>query len=152
MTIERLEAIHNFLRLSEHIATAGQPNEEQFAAIKEAGYQILVNLAPSGSTDAIPHEGEIVESLGIHYVHIPVIWTNPTLDDLDRFFSILNANAKKPVFVHCAKNMRVSAFMYLYRRLHDRWDEQPAESDLHKIWIPNETWQGFIQQAIQHHQ
>jgi hypothetical protein len=38
MTIERLEAIHNFLKLSDHIATAGQPSEEQFTAIKEAGY------------------------------------------------------------------------------------------------------------------
>ncbi len=152
MTIEQLESIHNFLKLSDNIATAGQPSEEQFTAIKEAGYQLVVNLAPPGSTNAIPQEGEIVESLGLQYVHIPVVWTNPTLEDLDRFFSILNANTEKPVFVHCAKNMRVSAFMYLYRRLHDCWDDQQAESDLHKIWIPNEMWQAFIQRAIKSHQ
>jgi len=152
MMIERLEAIHNFLKLSDHIATAGQPSEEQFTAIKEAGYQLIVNLAPPGSTNAIPHERGIVESLGLHYSYIPVIWTNPTFEDLDRFFSIMNENAEKPVFVHCAKNMRVSAFMYLYRRLHDRWDDQQAEPDLHKIWIPNQTWQAFIQRAIHHYQ
>ncbi len=146
---EGIEAIHNFLKLSDFIATAGQPSKEQFVAIKEAGYQVIVNLAPSDSTSAISQEKEIVESLGLNYVYIPVVWTNPTLEDLDRFFSTMNANAKKPIFVHCAKNMRVSAFMYLYRRLHDRWDDQQAEPDLHKIWIPNETWQAFIQQAIQ---
>jgi len=112
---EDIEAIHNFLKLSDSIATAGQPREEQFAAIKEAGYQIIVNLAPSGSTSAISQEKEIVESLELNYVYIPVIWTNPTLEDLDRFFLLLKANAEKPVFVHCAKNMRVSAFMYSHR-------------------------------------
>ncbi|MCY7321168.1 MAG: protein tyrosine phosphatase family protein [Phormidesmis sp. CAN_BIN36] len=145
---EGIEAIHNFLKLSDYIATAGRPIEKQFEAIREAGYQIVVNLAPPGSTNAIPHEKDIVESLGMDYVYIPVIWTNPTIEDFDHFFSIMNANAEKSVFVHCAKNMRVSAFMYLYRCLHDRNHDQQAERDLHKIWIPNETWQVFIQQAI----
>ncbi|WP_181314315.1 protein tyrosine phosphatase family protein [Phormidesmis priestleyi] len=148
---ESIEAIHNFLKLSDHIATAGQPIENQFAAIKEAGYQTVINLAPPGSTNAIPHEKDIVESLGMDYVYIPVIWTNPTIEDLDRFFAVINANAEQPIFVHCAKNMRVSAFMYLYRCLHDRNNDQQAEQDLHRIWIPNETWQAFIQRAIEHY-
>ncbi len=148
---ESIEGIHNFLKLSDHIATAGQPIENQFAAIKEAGYQTVVNLAPPGSTNAIPHEKDIVESLGMDYVGIPVIWTNPTIEDLDRFFAVINANAEQQIFVHCAKNMRVSAFMYLYRCLHDRDNHQQAEQDLHRIWIPNETWQAFIQRAIEHY-
>ncbi len=117
-------------------------------AIKAAGYQIVVNLAPSDSTNAIPHEKDIVESLGMTYIHIPVPWTKPTSGHLDQFFPIITENAEIPVFVHCAKNMRVSAFMYLYRRVHDRLSDQQAKSDLHKIWIPNETWQAFIQEAI----
>ena len=148
---ESIEGIHNFLKLSDHIATASQPIENQFAAIKEAGYQTVVNLAPPGSTNAIPHEKDIVESLGMDYVGIPVIWTNPTIEDLDRFFAVINANAEQQIFVHCAKNMRVSAFMYLYRCLHDRDNHQQAEQDLHRIWIPNETWQAFIQRAIEYY-
>ena len=148
MTIEGIEAIHNFLKLSDRIATAGQPSEEQFIAIKEAGYQIIVNLAPPGSTNAIPHEREIVESLGLQYIYIPVTWAKPTFGHLDQFFPVVIENAEIPIFIHCAKNMRVSVFMYLYRRLYDRWDDQQAKSDLHKIWIPNETWQEFIQQVI----
>ena len=146
---EGIEAIYNFLKLSDYIATAGQPIENQFAAIKAAGYQVVVNLAPPGSTNAIPHEKDIVESLGMTYVYIPVIWTNPTIEDLDRFFSIMNANAEKSVFVHCAKNMRVSAFMYLYRCLYEHNNDQQAERDLHKIWIPDDTWKIFIQRAIE---
>lgn len=37
---EGIEAIYNFLKLSDYIATAGQPIENQFAAIKAAGYSV----------------------------------------------------------------------------------------------------------------
>jgi uncharacterized protein (TIGR01244 family) len=148
----KIEDIYNFLKLSDSVATSGQPTEAQFAAIKASGYQVVVNLALTSSSNALPNEQEIVESLGMEYVHIPVVWENPTLDDVARFFNIVEANADKPVFVHCAANMRVSAFMYLYRRIHETMSEEQIKGDLHQIWIPNENWQNFIQQAIEHYQ
>jgi hypothetical protein len=60
----------------------------------------------------------------------------------------MEAIADQPVFVHCAANMRVSAFMYLYRRIHEPMNEEQAKRDLYQIWIPNETWQNFIQQFL----
>ncbi|KAM3097614.1 protein tyrosine phosphatase family protein [Phormidesmis sp. 146-12] len=148
----QIEEIFNFLKLSDRLATAGQPTEAQFPAIAQAGYQVVINLAVPESTNAIAHEPAIVQSLGMEYVHIPVIWTEPTLDDLDRFFTILNTNAEKPIFVHCAMNMRVSAFMYLYRRINDHMSHEAASQDLYQIWTPNDDWQEFIQQAIEHYQ
>jgi protein tyrosine phosphatase (PTP) superfamily phosphohydrolase (DUF442 family) len=148
MSIDAIADIFNFLKLSDHITTAGQPTADQFLAIQQAGYHTVVNLAVPESKNAIPHEKSIVESLGMQYVHIPVIWEQPTFEDLDRFFSVMNENANRNVFVHCAMNMRVSAFMYLYHRLHDHKSDAQATQDLHQIWQPNETWQGFIEQAI----
>jgi uncharacterized protein (TIGR01244 family) len=148
----KIDQIYNFLKLSDSVATSGQPTEAQFAAIKASGYQVVVNLALTSSSNALPNEKEIVESLGMEYVHIPVVWENPTLDDVARFFNIVEANADKPVFVHCAANMRVSAFMYLYRRIHETMSEEQTKRDLHQIWIPNENWQNFIQQVIEHYQ
>lgn len=148
----KIEEIYNFLKLSDSVATSGQPTESQFAAIKESGYQVVVNLALPESSNALPNEQEIVESLGMEYVHIPVVWENPTLDDLARFFNIVEANADKSIFVHCAANMRVSAFMYLYRLLREQISNEQATQDLHQIWIPNENWQKFIQQAIASYQ
>ncbi|MFB2981535.1 protein tyrosine phosphatase family protein [Microseira sp. BLCC-F43] len=148
----KIEEIYNFLKLSDSVATSGQPTEAQFAAIKESGYEIVVNLALTSSSNALPNEKQIVESLGMEYVHIPVVWENPTLDDLARFFYILEANADKPIFVHCAANMRVSAFVYLYRLIREQISKEQATQDLHQIWIPNENWQNFIQQAMEHYQ
>ena len=108
-----LETIPHFLRLSDRIGTAGQPSAEQFAAIQEAGYEVVVNLRPPA--DTLPNERDLVESSGMAYVSIPVIWDAPTVEDVEQFFATMQANEDKRVFVHCAMNMRVSAFMYLYR-------------------------------------
>jgi protein tyrosine phosphatase (PTP) superfamily phosphohydrolase (DUF442 family) len=146
-----MEDIYNYLKISESVATSGQPTKEQFSAIKDSGYQTIVNFALPTSTNALPDEKQVVENLGMQYVHIPVIWENPTLEDLEQFFSVMKANADQKIFVHCAANMRVSAFMYLYRRIHDRMSDEEAKKYLDRIWQPNETWQKFIEQVLEHY-
>lgn len=152
MSINQIEEIYNFLRLSDLVATAGQPTEAQFSVIKESGYQVVVNLALPESPNALPDEQAVVESQGMQYVNIPVVWENPTLEDIARFFTVMETNADRPVFVHCAANMRVSAFMYLYRLIHERVSDEQAKTDLNQIWIPNDTWQEFIHQVIDYYQ
>lgn len=148
---QEITSIYNFLQLS-NVATAGQPTVTQFSDIKNAGYEIVVNLALPTSTNALPNEQELVETQGMEYVHIPVAWENPTLEDIERFFRVMQTNADKNVFVHCAMNMRVSAFMYLYRLIHEHISEEEAKQNLHKIWVPNQTWQQFIEQVMAHYQ
>jgi len=144
-----LEELYNFLKISDSIATAGQPTATQFAAVKNAGYEVVINLALPTSTNAIANEQEIVESLEMRYVHIPVLWENPTLEDFNQFFQTLHENTEQKVLIHCAMNMRVSVFVYLYRQIHDHLTENEARQDLQKIWTPNETWQAFIEEVMQ---
>lgn len=146
-----MEEIYNYLKISDSIATAGQPTKEQFGSVKDSGYDVIVNLALPISANALPDEKQIVESQGMEYVHIPVIWENPTLEDVEQFFDIMEANTDKKVFVHCAANMRVSAFIYLYRRIHEGMSDEEAKEDLHHIWKPNENWQKFIERVIEHY-
>jgi protein tyrosine phosphatase (PTP) superfamily phosphohydrolase (DUF442 family) len=152
MTSPALEEIHSFIQISEKIATAGQPTAEQFAEIKAAGYEVVVNLAPPNATNAIANEKELVETQGMEYVYLPVVWEEPTLNDIDRFFNTLEVNSQRQVFVHCALNMRVSAFMYLYRRVQQRVSNEVAIEAMNQIWTPNDTWQAFIDQALEHYQ
>ena len=141
---ERLEEISNFLQISANLATSGQPNVEQFQAIADFDYEVVINLALPTSDRAIANESEIVQSLGMEYIAIPIIWENPTVTDLDQFLQAMDKRKNQKIFVHCAKNMRVSAFVYLYRRLSLNCEHEQAIADLHKIWQPNEVWQKFI--------
>ena len=60
----------------------------------------------------------------------------------------MQANADCPVFVHCVGNFRVSAFMYLYRRIYQNIDEEKAQKDLHKLWVPDNVWQQFMKEVM----
>lgn len=151
MSESTLEEIYNFLPISERIGTAGQPTEAQLPAIVAAGYQVVVNLLPETSGEALSGEREQFEAEGLGYISIPVFWTEPTLTDLEEFFAVMETNAERRVFVHCAANMRVSAFIYLYRTLRLHVPEEEAAQDLKRIWTPNPIWQRLLQQAIAHY-
>ncbi|MGG6267743.1 protein tyrosine phosphatase family protein [Leptolyngbya sp. AN03gr2] len=143
-----METIQNFVQINDRLATAGQPTIKQFTAIRDAGYTVVINLAVPTSEGAIANERQIVESLGMQYFHIPVVWDNPTIDDFNQFSNVMQTHSDQSVFVHCAKNMRVSAFVYLYRRSHENMSEEEARADLIKIWQPNPTWQTFMRTVL----
>ncbi len=142
-----LEQLTNYYPISPLIHTAGQPTAEQIALISQAGCQVVINLARSSSPDALPDEAVLVTALGMDYVAIPVVWEEPTLDDLARFFATMEANKERKVFVHCVVNYRVSSFIYLYRVLRLGADPHEAIWDLRAIWEPDETWSAFIAAA-----
>ncbi|WP_017298819.1 protein tyrosine phosphatase family protein [Nodosilinea nodulosa] len=148
MTAAALNAIKNYLPLSPTLGTAGQPTAEQFEAVAQAGYTVVINLALSTSDNAIANEAELVKSLGMTHFHIPVVWEAPTPVDLEIFFKVMDRNRDLKTLVHCALNMRVSAFVYLYQILRLGIDPSVAEVDLHRIWQPNPTWQAFIDQSL----
>ena len=139
-----VNGIYNFLKLEDRIGTSGQPTEEQLGYISDAGYEIVINLALTGTEYALEDEAGLVQDLGMDYVHLPVIWQDPTPVDFERFVEVLNIFQEKKIFVHCAANMRVSVFMALYRILLKDWEREAALSEVHKIWEPNDTWSAFM--------
>lgn len=148
--LESLTDIFNFIQLDDRVATSGQPTEAQFGLVKKAGYTTVINLAPKSHENALGNEDEILERMGIRYVHLPVVFTNPTRDDFERFIDVLESCDDDRIWVHCAANMRVSAFFFKYRTQRLGWTAERAEPDLHKIWDPGKhmrVWQAFIDEA-----
>ena len=88
--------------------------------------------------------------MGIRYIHLPVVFTSPTRDDFERFIDALESCDDNRIWVHCAANMRVSAFFFKYRTERLGWTAEQAQADLHKIWEPGKlmgVWQDFIDKA-----
>lgn len=140
----RPEAVYNYRRISDRLHTSGQPTEAQFAAIRAAGFDRVVNLAPAGAENALPDEAGVLARLGMDYVHIPVDWKHPAEEDFARFTDVMAAQGDQPIWVHCAANMRVSAFVYRYRRDVLGEDEQRIAEDLRAIWEPFGAWRKFV--------
>ena len=144
-----LSEIYRFHSLGETLGTAGQPTEDQFRIVREAGFEAVINLALPTSDNALAHEGSIVTGLGMAYVHIPVDFQAPTPQDFRAFRRVMEAFADRRVFVHCAANKRVSAFVFLYRVLRQDAPCSDAERDLHAVWRPDEVWRGFIESQLE---
>jgi protein tyrosine phosphatase (PTP) superfamily phosphohydrolase (DUF442 family) len=139
-----VEDIRNYVLVSNRIASSGQPNELQFNDIAEAGYQAVINLAMPDAENAIPEEGNIVSSLNMAYVQLPVPFNAPNLEHLKMFVGIMEALSDKKVWVHCVANKRASAFLYQYQRLiHEKSHDEAVEAMLPN-WQPDEVWQRFM--------
>lgn len=151
MKRDPLAAIPHYRSILPTLATAGQPTAEQLILLPAAGYELVINLALPTSPNALVDEPERVEALGMDYIAIPVAWETPTLSDLEHFVGIMAQNSDRKIFVHCAANMRVSAFVYVYRLLKTDCDRNLALADLHQIWQPNPVWQNLIDQYLAQH-
>jgi len=146
---DALQGIYNYRRLTDLIATAGQPSEEELAAVAHAGFEVVVNLALHNAEYSLPDECRTVESLGMRYVHIPVVWERPLRSDLKKFFEAMDELSGKRVFVHCAANKRVSVFMSLYRQLQQGWSVDAVMPDVLAIWEPDDVWRRFLKEMIE---
>jgi protein tyrosine phosphatase (PTP) superfamily phosphohydrolase (DUF442 family) len=145
MSEASLSGIYNYRQASPDLATSGQPKEHQLAEIAAAGYGLIINLALHDDPRySLPDEAESVRALGLEYIHIPVQFGAPTEADLHRFFDAMERGRGRKVWVHCAANMRVTAFVGLYRVLREGWAIERAFQLMDGVWKPNDVWSAFI--------
>jgi uncharacterized protein (TIGR01244 family) len=144
-----LEEIYQYRRIDDRLGTSGQPSEEQLGEIAAAGFETVINLALHDDPRySLPDEPATVAALGMEYVHLPVDFKAPTEADFEAFAAALGARRNAPVWVHCAANARVTAFLGLYRVLRQGWDEEEAFALLHEVWPPNEVWTAYIERML----
>jgi protein tyrosine phosphatase (PTP) superfamily phosphohydrolase (DUF442 family) len=158
-----LQNIPQFYRLSDRIYTAGQPTPEQFALVAAEGCHAVINLSARPDDvnalpmeKSVPKEADLVEGAGMKYYFIPVDWFAPKLTDLHEFLGVMDKYQNDKIFVHCALNCRVSAFLFLYQVLIQGVEEADAKRHVDPLWKAatgqtpdeNEVWSGFIRNAI----
>lgn len=145
-----MEELLNFFQIAKNVGTAGQPTVGQLSDIAKAGYTTVVNLAMHDSDNAIPEEGNIVTSLGMAYIHMPVPFDSPAAHHVRKFFGIMDVLGNEKVFVHCAVNARVSAFMHQYLTLRKGVASAEATSPLLQQWLPemDDNWKAIMQLGV----
>ena len=144
-----MNKILNFIKINELISTSGQPKIEEFEFIAKEGFEVIINLALNSSSNAIENEDKIVSSLNMSYIHIPVDFENPRISDLKLFLNILQALGANKVWIHCAKNYRVSAFMYVYHKyiLHTPFEQ--IDLSIFDMWQPSSVWQELMKVQLE---
>ena len=144
-----MNKILNYIKINELISTSGQPKIEELESIANEGFEVVINLAVLVTSNALENEDKIVSSLNMSYIHIPVDFENPKLSDLKLFLNILQALGANKVWIHCAKNYRVSAFMYVYHKyiLHTPFEQ--IDLSIFDIWQPSLVWQELMKVQLE---
>lgn len=139
-----MQNILNYIKINELISTSGQPSVEQFDKIAQDEFEIVINLALHNASNAIENEDKVVTSLKMAYFHIPVDFENPKPSDVKLFLNTLQALGSNKVWVHCALNYRVSAFMYIYHKYVLKTPFDDIDISLFEEWSPDTKWQEII--------
>jgi protein tyrosine phosphatase (PTP) superfamily phosphohydrolase (DUF442 family) len=142
MQAENTYKVFNWLWTSGHLCA------EDIARLPDYRIKHVINLAPPNASLVLPQEAELVSGLGINYFQLPITWSNPELDKVTTFIKLLSGLEGENTWVHCVKNMRVSAFIYLYRRLHLQESDETASFPMKHIWQADDVWANFIAQAV----
>ncbi len=142
---QALSQIPSFSLVHEHLFSSAQPSAEQLQQIKEYGCSTVINLATSKSDNYLTKQDQICLDLGLNYIHIPIDWDMPCAEQCLLILDLIDHLVQNEiVWLHCAKNKRVSSLMYLYRQFYMNMDLPTAQELLHQVWEPNETWTGLI--------
>jgi protein tyrosine phosphatase (PTP) superfamily phosphohydrolase (DUF442 family) len=139
-----MSEILNYIKINELISTSGQPSVEQFNDIADNEYEVVINLALHNASNAIENEDKVVTSLKMAYFHIPVDFDNPKISDLKLFLNLLQALGANKVWVHCALNYRVSAFMYVYHKYILKTPFENIDLSIFEKWSPELIWQDLM--------
>ena len=143
--MKKINDIFNFLPITDTLSTSGQPTEAQISALAEKGYELIINLALHDDPRySLKDETASVKSLGMAYIHIPVQFDQPSKSELISFFNAMESNKNKKVHVHCAANMRVTAFLGLYFLIREGKSKEEAFKPMRQIWKPDSVWSSFI--------
>lgn len=91
--------IKNFGQMDDRFYRGAQPKQEDIKDLADLGIMTIIDLRD----DPMSYEKREAESLGMHYVNIPMSDSKyPKQEQIDEFLKIANDSTTGKFFVHCA--------------------------------------------------
>jgi protein tyrosine phosphatase (PTP) superfamily phosphohydrolase (DUF442 family) len=111
-----------------HLCRGAQPSDEGFRELAKAGVHTGVDLRGAGGRSC--HEAELVQSLGMRYINIPLDgFQAPPAEEVSKVSAALNDPTAGQVFVHCRRGAdRTGTVLAMYFIEHDHCSNQQAST------------------------
>jgi protein tyrosine phosphatase (PTP) superfamily phosphohydrolase (DUF442 family) len=142
---DSLESIPGFQRITDLIASSGNVMDDQFDLIKKHGFTHVISLLQGDQS----REDSVVTSKGMSFTQIPVDPGKPKMKDLEAFIREMGEHGDEMVYLYCQGNIRVSAFLFIYRVTQLGTDKRVAKAALEEMWYPTDDWHDFIQKGLE---
>jgi tyrosine-protein phosphatase SIW14 len=129
----KIEGVHNAGKVSDLLFRGAQPTAKGLAALKKAGITTIVNLRQEGLE--VERERKLAESLGLHFLNIPVVgWSLPSNAQVAQFLNLFRESAGQRVFVHCYYgDDRTGVMVATYRIAQQHWTADQAIDEMHSF-------------------
>ena len=123
--------IKNFGQMDERFYRGAQPKERDYEALKALGITTVIDL----QDEPKEYAKQMVESLGMRYVHIPMVAKKyPTETAVETFMKTVEDPATGKFFVHCAGGRHRTGVMgAVYRFTKYNWNYDQVYSEMKKF-------------------
>jgi tyrosine-protein phosphatase SIW14 len=139
----RIAGVPNSGKVNDHLFRGAQPRDPGLLELKKLGITTIVDLRGE-DPDKTGWEEKRAESLGMHFVHIPVSgWAAPTNEQIAQFLSIFRDSPQEKVFVHCRFGEdRTGVFVASYRMAFEKLPADQALKEMNYfgfngVWHPS---------------
>jgi protein tyrosine/serine phosphatase len=146
--------IERFVDVDGRLYRGAQPDLEGFKYLRDLGIGTIINLRMPKDAERLK-EREMVESLGMKYVHIPIedgnFFTRSRIvpdEAILTFFQTIDAAAPGKVFVHCHRGAdRTGALVGFYRIVRHQWDGIRAYAEAREIGM--RSWYKGLRRQVE---
>jgi protein tyrosine phosphatase (PTP) superfamily phosphohydrolase (DUF442 family) len=138
----------NYVELSSHIGTGGQPDPTGLQQLAEKGYQSIINIRTSGEEFDLVGEEKQALQLGLRYYVVPF---GGQEGQALAFNTLLSALKGEKVFIHCGSGNRVGALLMVYFALEEGMPVDKAEQEARKAGLRSTQLLEFSKQVIDSH-
>lgn len=147
---ETLEGAVNYTRVDAVVACGGATSPDALKELKARGFKAVLNLRQASEPEAkVEEEGQLVQSLGLTYLHVPFNGNEPTDAAADQFLAALDDQSQRPIYIHCGTANRVGAMWYIKRVLRDGWTPEKAMEEARAIGLKSPVLEEFAQNYVE---
>ena len=139
----RVAGVPNAGKITDRLYRGAQPRDPGLLQLKSLGITTIVDLRAEDQ-EKLNWEEKKSESLGIHFVYIPVVdWSPPTNEQVAQFLSIFRDSPQEKVFVHCHYgDDRTGIFVAAYRMAYEKLPPDQALKEMYYfgfngLWHPS---------------
>src|SRR5579862_1092908 len=135
--------ISDFGKVNDFLYRGAQPKDNGLEQLQKFGIDTIIDLRGEFPR-MIEDERQRAESLGIRFINLPGSgWATPTDDEIARFFSLLQEQPRRKIFIHCwLGGDRSGMFIAAYRIAFQGWTPGQAIQEMRAFhylhfWHPN---------------
>ena len=132
--LDAIAGVPNAAEPLPNLITGGQPGPNHFAALKDAGLEVVLDIRDSMEPRPFDQPTLMAEA-GFEYHNISV--TGDSLDDvtLEQVLAVVRRNQGRRMLFHCASGNRVAGAMIAYLMLDRGMSEEAAVQEAMRMGL-----------------